>query len=1081
MTGPIDPRLLRRSRATRRQLVATVVIGLAQTVAIVAQAWLIATSVVTIVGGSGLSDDLLRRLSLLAAVVAVRSALAWLQQWSGHRASAAVKSQLRTDVMAARLARPYDAEVSQGRLTVLVGQGLDALDGWYARFLPQLVLGILAPLVVVVLIGVVDPLSAVIVVITLPLIPLFMVLVGWATQRQLDRRWRANAVLGHRFADLVAGLTTLQLFGRARSQGRGLVHTESRHRTETMRTLRVAFLSALVLELLATLSVALVAVTVGLRVVDAQMALLPALFVLVLAPEAFLPLRQVGVHYHDAADGMAAAEEAFTIIERAESSAGEPSQIPAVQRVQLDQVTSDRTGSVSAQFCRGEVTVIVGASGSGKTTALRMLMGWLSPTSGAVLLDGVPLGADNAAAWRRQVAWVSQDPALVPGTVAENIIFGTGATADQAREALDRCGGGEIPTDLVIGDDNHGLSIGQRRRVALARALVRIDQGAGWLVLDEPTAGLDAETEAAVVAGLPQGIGVILVSHRPAVLAAADRVVEILAVPAPATTVARTPVASPAPASPAEEPGRSRARLWLAVLLGVLAAGSGVALIGTAGWLLSRAAEHPPVLHLMVAVTLVRAFGVGKGVFRYAERLVGHEVALRDQSGRRLSTYRQLMDRVIAGDLAARRQDLVSRLTQDVAASLDLTVRVFLPRAVAVVVGLAAVTAFWSVTPAAGVVLALGLIVAGLVGPWLGDRLTRHGQQRLSTAQAELAESTGRIHRLAPELNAHQRSAEQLAELAARDRELRQIEQHAASATGVGAAVQVGALGLAGLVALVLAAPAVSEGQIAATLVAVLALVPLALLDVVQPLTTAALARRAGGAALARVERLGATLPTVAAARVSDQTPRTLAAVELDDVAVGWQQPVAHGIDLTVTAGDRVAITGPSGSGKTTLALTVAGLLAPLAGTVRVQGRVGMLSQDAHLFDTTVRENLRLAAPNADDATLHTALSRAGLDLDLDRRIGEHGATVSGGEARRIALARLLLREIDVVILDEPTEHLDATTAEALLVDIDRLWPDAAMLVITHDAATTAELLHCRQWCLPGSREALAIRAGGPV
>ncbi|HIT76844.1 MAG TPA: thiol reductant ABC exporter subunit CydD, partial [Candidatus Avipropionibacterium avicola] len=524
MAAPIDPRLLRRSAATRGYLIATVAVGLAQTAALVAQAWLVATSVVGIVDGGGFSSDLARRLGLLAGVVAVRSGLAWAQQWLGHRASAAVKSQLRTEVMAARLRRPQQAGVSQGRLATLVGPGLDALDGWYAKFLPQLVLGVLAPVVVIVMVGRVDLLSAVIIAATLPLIPLFMVLVGLATQHQLDRRWRANAVLGHHFADLLAGLTTLQLFGRARSQAVGLERTERRHRSETMRTLRVAFLSSLVLELLATLSVALVAVTVGLRVVDAQLALLPALFVLVLAPEAFLPLRQVGAHYHDAADGTAAASEALGLIESADPDQPDDAQIPTVTRIQMSGVGTDRTAELSAELRRGELTVVTGPSGSGKTTALHLLMGWLQPTSGRITLHGdddIVLDPSTAAAWRRQVAWVSQDPALAPGTVEDNIRFGTLATRQQAREALDRCGGATIDLDLLVGDDDQGLSVGERRRVALARALLRVElAGAGWLLLDEPTAGLDADTEAEVIAQLPAELGVVLVSHRPAVIAA---------------------------------------------------------------------------------------------------------------------------------------------------------------------------------------------------------------------------------------------------------------------------------------------------------------------------------------------------------------------------------------------------------------------------------------------------------------------------------------------------------------------------------------------------------------------------------
>lgn len=1123
--GPVDPRLLRRSRATRGHLVATVGVGLVQVVALVAQAWLLARLITALFHRTPVTGRAVTELIMLAAVVAVRAGLAWAQPWLGHRAAARVKSELRRDVMAARLARPYDPAVSQGRLATVVGAGLDALDGWYARYLPQLVLGVLAPAVIVVTVALTDPLSALVLVVTLPLVPVFMVLVGLATRHQLDRRWRARAVLGHHFADLVTGLTTLQAFGRARRQVRGLVHSETRHRTETMRTLRVAFLSALVLELLASLSVAVVAVSVGLRVVDAELALFPAMFVLVLAPEAFLPLRQVGVHYHDAADGVAAADEALTIIESADADTaavrdtGDAVGIGAVDLVRLAGVATDRTGPVTAEARVGELTVVTGPSGAGKTTALQVVMGWLRPTAGTVELvsgdESRPLDPERVAAWHRQVAWVPQLPGLLPGTVADNITFGGPVTdRDRLRRVLDRCGGSDIALDQPVGDDGTGLSVGQRRRVAIARAVLRVvDGGARWLLLDEPTAGLDADSEAAVLAGLPAGVGVIMVSHRPAVVARADRVIEVAPLPpGPSDGGANPAAAAAGPHRPGTRsgsrsgrrsgdgpvdtsgPGSDRGGLTVSVLLGVLAAGSGVGLIGTAGWLLSRAAEHPPVLHLMVAVVAVRFFGIGKGVFRYAERLVSHRVALARESRLRVDTYRRLADRLVP---ARGRDDLVSRLTRDVGAAVDLTVRVVLPVLVAGVVGIATVAFVATVSPPSAVALAVGLLVSGVVGPRLGAALARRSQHRLADRRGALADEVGSVHRLAAELTAHGLGRQRLDRVSARDAALCAVEQRAATATGVASAVQVAGLGAVTVTALLVAAPAVRAGTLAPTMVAVLALLPLALADVVAPLPAAALTRTASRAALARVARIGHG-PRVAerthlAEHSDDRDASTDAVpgpggVAVADASVGWSadSPVLAGVSLTVTAGERVALVGPSGLGKTTLGLTVAGLLPPLTGQVDVTGRVGLLSQDAHLFDTTVRENLRLARPDASDAELATVLQRVGLRFALDRRVGEHGSTVSGGEARRLALARLLLRRVDVLVLDEPTEHLDHDTAERLLHDIDQLWPTAALVVITHDPALVAPVLGARVVDLtptdvPGSGDAAGASPDAPA
>jgi len=1073
----------------------TVLAGIGQTALVITQAWLIATIVTRFIAGATVAS-LATELVALGATAAGRASLTWLVQWLGQRAAARVKSELRREVLAARTRSPYGTTVSAGRLATIVGPGLDALDGWFARYLPQVVLAAVVPLVVVVAIGTADPTSAVIVALTLPLVPIFMVLVGLATQRHMDRRWRAQAVLGHHFADLVTGLTTLQVFRRARSQVRGLVHTERRHRHETLRTLRVAFLSALVLELVATLSVALVAVGVGLRVVDAQLALFPALFVLVLAPEAFLPLRQVGVHHHDAADGRAAAAEAFALIAASGWSSSERSEpqprwssserservetLGAVSEIRFRDVATDRTVPLTASFGAGRTTVLVGPSGAGKTTALHLLLGWLEPTSGTVELvddDGAhPLHDDIAETWRRQVAWVPQVPGLLPGTVADNLTLG--APHAHLREVLDRCGGADIELDQQVGDDGVGLSVGQRRRVALARALLRVlDGDARWLVLDEPTAGLDPASEEAVIAGLPSGVGVIMVSHRSSVTAGADHVLTVTAPDPLATGTAPesrphnrsvTAAEPTAPPSSIVSPGlRWR---WLgAAGLGVLASGSGVALLATAAWLLSRAAEHPPVLHLMVAVVAVRFFGIGKGVFRYAERVLGHQVALERQSVDRVATYRRLADRMLP---ISGRHDLVSRLTQDLATTADTTVRVWLPLVVAIVVTLGAVGFVASFSVAAAVVLAIGVAAAIVAAPAVGAHLTRRSQAELAEARGALAAEVGVLHELAAELSAYGVADRRLARAAAADQRLAGIEARSAVASGIGAAIQLAALGVTSAICLAVAGWQLGAAQLPATLVAVLALLPLALVDVVAPLPAASAALQAARSARARVAEVAAG-PALPPERASGHVTghgaddgSTDAALPLVayGLAVGWPDaaPVLTGLDLTCRPGERLALVGPSGLGKSTLVATIAGLLPPRAGRLHTADAVAVLTQDAHLFDTTVRENLRLAAPGATDAELRTALARVGLALDLDRRVGEHGSTISGGEGRRLALARLVLSVTGtgtgrLVVLDEPTEHLDRDTAADLLTTVDRLWPEAAIVVVTHDPAA-AEL-----------------------
>lgn len=586
MAGPVDPRLWRRARATRSYLIAGIAVGTVTAVAVVAQAWLLARLVSTAFHRTGLPVGLgevppmpdypfgtvAAALGVLALVIAVRAALAWFNSWLAHRAAARVKSQLRADIMAARLAAPTDSTLSTGQLIQVVTRGLDHLDGYFGRYLPQLALAITVPAIVGTAILLTDWESTLVVALTLPLIPLFMVLIGLATRAQMDKSWRTQSRLANHFSDLVAGLPTLQSFGRAAAQRTGLEANERRHRRQTMATLRVTFLSGGVLELLATYSVALVAVPIGLQLAFGRMDLLTGLFVLILVPEVYLPVRQVGVHYHDSVDGIAAAEEAFAVIDAAAqvtptppagpagpgtgtapgagttAGAGAGTAVPDLAAsvdpgLHLSEVTvrhGERTvlDHFTLDVAPGEVVALTGPSGCGKSTALAALMGFREPDAGSIMVRGqFDAGPRTTAAERRDLlAWVGQEPRLLRGTVAENVRLGdTEASAAQVRSALERAATTLAPDHQVL-DRDTGLSAGERRRVALARALLRVDAGAEWLILDEPTAGLDTDSEARVIATLrASGIGALVVTHRPAVIAAANRVVELSPVPDPTT------------------------------------------------------------------------------------------------------------------------------------------------------------------------------------------------------------------------------------------------------------------------------------------------------------------------------------------------------------------------------------------------------------------------------------------------------------------------------------------------------------------------------------------------------------------
>lgn len=531
----IDPRLLRYAKTTRIFLTLSVLIGIGQAAVILAQAWLLA-SIITdaFLHGAGL-NDLSSQLILLAATLVGRAGLAWVAEVVAHHSSAAVKSELRMRLLhqVVRLGPRWLTGERSSELTTLATRGIDALDDYFSRYLPQLVLVCFVPLVVAGRMFAADWLSATIVVVTLPLIPIFMILVGLTTKQLMSRQWAALQLLAHHFLDVLAGLGTLKAFGRSRAQVATIEKLADKQRKATLASLRIAFLSSLVLELLATLSVALVAVSVGLRLVDGRLDLQTALLVLILAPEAYLPLRLLGAHYHASAEGLSAAEQVFTVLDQEVPEAGRGS-ADAGQTIELEELVvaaADRDGpsidGLSLTIPAGHVTGIVGPSGCGKSTILAALLGFAELESGRIVVGGIDLATADPEQWRSQVAWLSQDPVLFAGTVFENIRLGRPYADDHTVRRAAQSARVDVPLEQVIGERGNGLSAGQRRRIALARALL-LD--APLLLLDEPTEGVDPDAEHDLLSTLPAafaGRTVVLVTHRTALLSLCDTVIDL--------------------------------------------------------------------------------------------------------------------------------------------------------------------------------------------------------------------------------------------------------------------------------------------------------------------------------------------------------------------------------------------------------------------------------------------------------------------------------------------------------------------------------------------------------------------------
>lgn len=552
---PVDPRLFRYAKSTRTFFFAAIGVGTLTAVVVIVQARLLSNIIVDVTAENQVLADVIFAIIALGGVFLARAALVWAAEAFAVRASGAAKTQLRQAAMEAVINRGLsNSNVKSSDIAIIATRGIDALDSYFARYLPQLVLAVIVPIAVTVMILTQDLLSAIIVAVTVPLIPLFMVLIGLFTRSKVDRQWQTLSSLSGHFLDLISGLPTLKIFGRAQNQVAIIKRVGDEYRSSTMGVLRISFLSSLVLELLASLSVALVAVSVGLRLAEGQIDYRVGLFVLLLAPEVYLPLRLIGQHFHAAAEGLGAADKLFSIIEQGPLVPGGTWPVPANFEIDVSELEvrydhredSDVLALHRTTFTArpGEITAIVGLSGSGKTTLLRALVGLVAPASGSInIRDLVENNRTNLAEldlyqWRAGIGWLPQDPHLFSHdldstpTIRSVIDLRGQFTDAQVWDALSQA---EVATeirplglDFTLNASGAGLSGGQLQRIALARALITNPK---ILILDEPTAALDSSSEQSIARGLQRiaagGVMVIVVAHRPALMEIAHQIVRV--------------------------------------------------------------------------------------------------------------------------------------------------------------------------------------------------------------------------------------------------------------------------------------------------------------------------------------------------------------------------------------------------------------------------------------------------------------------------------------------------------------------------------------------------------------------------